>query len=167
MASQDLDVTDRVELCLRGLDGIATIGEFLTRIHGDDVDIGPAANGLYVLTSDARDRLEGVAEELRSTRAGLAKVDPHVAWQARHKDIFDDDPARSEEEVCALVKEVVGGIEVQMASTPAATNAGIAAQVRCVLTGLRAQHGKDGDAPQTRNWISILTSAAESLEARA
>ena len=167
MAETDTDITDKVELALRGLGGICTIAEFLNMKFHTDVEIEPASSGLSVLADDARDRLEEVAEDLHDHRPDArTRPDPHIEWQARHAEIFDDDPALSEAEVNALVNEAIGGIEVQMASTPAMTTAGIAAQVRCVLTGLRAQHGKDGDAPQTRNWIGILTRVAESLEAR-
>ena len=165
MAETALDLADRVGLCRKGLDGIYTIAEYLGQNFDNDVQIGPAAAGLSILVSSARDQIEEVAEYLHDHRPDArTRPDPHIEWQARHAEIFDDDPALSEAEVNALVNEAIGGIEVQMASTPAMTTAGIAAQVRCVLTGLRAQHGKDGDAPQTRNWIGILTRVAESLE---
>lgn len=92
--------------------------------------------------------------------------DPHVEWQARHAQVFNDSVDRSDDEMSEAVDDAVSIIEVQMATTPAKTPAGIAAQLRCVLTGLKCQYGDEGNSPMTRNWIGCLTQAVESLEAR-
>ncbi len=168
MADLDLPIADKVYLAQRGLGGIATITEFLSRHFANDVEIGPAADGLHVLTDATRDRLEEVAEELHHTRDGARMpTDPHVAWQARHAQAFDDSIDRSDDEASEAVDDAVSIIEVQMATTPAKTPLGIAAQLRCVLTGLKCQYGEDGNSPMTRNWIGCVTKAIESLEARA
>lgn len=169
MADLDLPIADKVYLAQRGLGGIATIAEFLSRHFANDVEISPAADGLHVLADATRDRLEEVAEELHNTRDGARmRPDPHIEWGATHSRAYAaaDDEAVGDAEIKPMMEEA-WAIEGRMAGTKAGSVAGAAAQVRCVLLGLKAQYGEDGNAPQTSAWIGALTLAAETLEGRA
>ena len=58
------DLSDKLHLCVKALDGIEALAEFLEERLAGHEDGGPAAAGIAVLAGDANQRLRAVADAL-------------------------------------------------------------------------------------------------------
>lgn len=167
MAETALVLVDRVELCRKGLEGIYTIAEYLGQNFDNDVQIGPAAAGLSILVSSARDHIEEIAEELHNHRPDArTQPDPLVELKRR----LDEGWARYEvdsrqgvdagtwtQEIEVRRQAELNQIEDAIAATKAVTAAGAAAQLRLVL---------EREPSFGRRDLGCFTSALAFLEAR-
>ena len=164
--ADDLDIIDKVELCLKGLDGIATIAAHLQSKFGNDLEVAPAARGLSILSSDTTDRLDDVAEELHNTRhEARMQPDPLVELGERNRRLseeFETIDEGAEPERNRLIEQELIATTRALFFTPARTLAGGAAQLRRVLHEIEGDFGERADGGHAQ----ALRSALAVIEAR-
>ena len=164
--AEDLDIIDRVELCLKGLDGIATIAAHLQSKFSSDLEVAPAARGLSILSSDATARLDDVAEELHNTRSATKpSADPLVelGYRYRHAMVECNDGPGGDEEAQQHF-DIAQAAADEIAKTAPITLAGAAAQIRYVVIGMEEMDPEATMTPLQRRWLASLRQMLVFLE---